>query len=63
MADIDEHDIRHKHQGDSMGFVMGIILLVVTLFLFLYYLLPAVRGSSMQLQIPGRIDVNVHQLK
>lgn len=61
MADIHEHDIHHDHEGNSMGFLMGVILLIVALFLFVYYLIPVMRGN--QINIPGKIDVNVHQGK
>jgi len=59
---IHEHDIHHDDSGSSMGFVMGIILLIVALFLFVYYLLPAVRGGT-QFSIPSKIDINVTQHK
>lgn len=58
---IHEHD--HSDGGNSMGFVMGIILLIVALFLFVYYLLPAARGTQPQFSIPGKIDVNLNQSK
>ena len=58
-----DHEIHHEHEGNSMGFMMGILLLIVVLFLFVYYLFPAIRGSGTQFNIPGKIDVNIHQTK
>lgn len=59
----DEHDVHH-HEGNSMGFVMGIIFLIVALFLFVYYLLPAVQNSKgTSINVPDKIDVNVNQPK
>lgn len=62
MTEIHEHEIHHEHEGSSMGFLMGIVLLIVILFLLFYYLLPALRGGT-QFNIPGRIDINLHQTK
>ncbi len=59
---IHEHDIHHD-EGSSLGFVMGIFLLIVALFLFVYYLLPTIRGGGTQFSIPGRIDINLHQTR
>lgn len=58
------HEYYHEHpdSGSSMGFVMGIILLIVVLFLFVYYLLPAMRGTG-TFSVPSRIDVNLNQTK
>lgn len=53
----DEH-IHHEDHGNSMGFVMGIILLVVALFLFVYYLLPSIRGTGGTLGTPGGGGIN-----
>ncbi len=62
MADIHEHDIHHEHSGNYMGFLLGILLLVIVLFMFAYYFLPLIRSGT-QINIPGRIDVNLHQTK
>lgn len=56
----DEHEMHQEHHDSSMGFVMGIILLIVALFLFAYYLLPAMRGTG-QSFFPSRINVNIQQ--
>ncbi|HKC14359.1 MAG TPA: hypothetical protein VKC89_00110 [Patescibacteria group bacterium] len=58
------HEHEHSDGGNSMGFVMGVILLIVALFLFAYYLLPAIRNSGgTSFNVPGKIDVNVNQPK
>ena len=52
--------------GDNgMGFVAGVILLIVFAFLLFYYGLPMLRQStaSPQINVPGKVDVNVHQGK
>lgn len=61
MADTHEHI--HESGGNSMAFIMGIILLVVAFFLFVYYLLPAVRGGGTQTSVPDRVDVNLNQTR
>lgn len=55
----EEHEVHH-HEGNSMGFIMGIILLVVALFLFVYYLLPGIRGGGTTFNIPSTPSVNVN---
>ena len=37
--------------GNGMGFLMGIILLILAIFLFLYYGLPAMRQAAPQQDI------------
>jgi flagellar biogenesis protein FliO len=59
MADVHEHDA-HSHGDNSLAFVLGIVLLVVAFFLFVYYLLPGIRGGG-GTQVPGRVDVNLNQ--
>ena len=54
--------------GDSssngMGFLLGVLLLVVFAFLIFWYGLPALRNattsSAPQINVPGKVDVNVH---
>ncbi len=67
-------DVIHEHttaapaaeSSDSgMGFLMGVILLVVVLFLLFYYGLPALRSGTSQMttpqvNVPGKVDVNVN---
>jgi hypothetical protein len=47
----------------GMGFLLGIILLVVLAFALFYYGLPAIRGAATgpQINVPGKVDVNVNQ--
>lgn len=49
--------------GSGMGFVFGIILLVVFFAALFYYGLPMMRQSSQSptIQVPDQIDVNVTQ--
>jgi hypothetical protein len=57
-------DTGHSHESDSgMGFVIGVILLVVFALLLIFYGLPLLRGNTTQPQfnIPGRVDVNLNQ--
>lgn len=53
--------------SDSGGnsFLIGIIILVGFVLILLYYGLPAIRqmGGAPQVNIPGKIDVNVKQTK
>ena len=61
-----EEHAHHEHtdSGNSMGFIMGVILLIVALFLFVYYLLPAVQNrEGTSINVPDKIDVNVNQPK
>jgi hypothetical protein len=51
--------------GMGMGFLVGIILLVVAGFLFFMYGLPALRqtteNSAPQINVPDQIDVNINK--
>lgn len=52
---------RTSNDESSMGFLLGIILLAVVLFLFFVYGLPLMRQSTTpapQINIPGRFDIN-----
>ncbi len=53
--------------NNGMGFLLGVIVLVVFLLLFIFYALPYLRssfmGSSPQVNIPSHYDVNVKQTK
>lgn len=61
MADVHEHDT-HSHGDNSLAFVLGIVLLIVAFFLFVYYLLPGVRGTGgTQFNVPSKIDINLNQ--
>ncbi len=52
-----------SNSGNGMGFLMGVILLIIFGFLLLSYGLPALRNatSAPQINVPGEIDVNVNQ--
>lgn len=62
MAEIHEHEIHHEHNS-NMGFLMGIVLLIIALFIIAFYLLPFLRGAGTQINIPGKIDINLHQTR
>ncbi|HNZ84629.1 MAG TPA: hypothetical protein PKH59_02070 [Candidatus Woesebacteria bacterium] len=53
--------------GDSgnngMGFILGIIALIVFAFLFIYYLLPVLKNqnSAPQINVPDKVDLNINQ--
>lgn len=52
--------------GDGMGFLMGAIVLIVVVFLFILYGLPALRGAGTvnttpQINVPDSVDVNLNQ--
>lgn len=52
---------------NGMGFLLGVIILVVFAVLFFVYALPLIRGlsgtSGVQVNVPKSIDVNVNQSK
>ena len=56
-----------KSGDNGMGFLLGIIVLIVVVVLFLVYGLPYVRnltgGNGVQINVPKSIDVNVNQSK
>mgnify|MGYP001589605476 CR=1 FL=1 len=60
-----------NESGESMGMVVGLIVLIVMAFLFFFYGLPAIKsmGSTQvnipasQINVPSKIDVNVTQPK
>ncbi len=57
-------EVGHTHASDrGMGFIGGVILLILAIALFLYYGLPVIRSASTtpQINVPNKVDVNVHQ--
>ncbi len=64
MADvIHEHTIEKEGEGSGMGFFLGAVMLVVVLIFLFYFDLPYLSSasSSPQINVPGKIDVNVNQ--
>ena len=65
--------VEHVREGTSdsgMGFLMGMILLMLFIFLMFYYGLPVLQNGLGQNQAPqinlpskGQLDVNVNQSK
>jgi len=46
--------------GNGMGMILGVIVILVIAFLFFVYGLPMLRQSAApQINVPGKIDVNV----
>lgn len=54
-------------EGNGMGFLVGIILLIIVVVLFFSYGLPVLRNSASnsapQINVPDKVDVNLHQGK
>ena len=47
--------------GNGMGMIVGVIVVLFIAFLFFVYGLPMMRqASAPQINVPGKIDVNVH---
>lgn len=60
----DEHEHVHTEGGNSTGMIVGLVILVIVIFLFFYYGLPAFQGQQgVNLNVPDKIDVNVNQEK
>lgn len=57
----------NSENNNGIGFLLGIIVLVIFAVLFFVYALPYIRGfggnSGVQVNIPKSIDVNVKQSK
>lgn len=55
-----------KESGGNMGIIIGLIVLIVLAYLFFVYGLPAIlqmQSGTPQINIPGKIDVNINQQK
>jgi hypothetical protein len=55
-----------KESGGSMGWIIGLIVLVIVAYVFVVYGLPAfqhMQFGAPQINIPSKIDVNVNQTK
>jgi len=55
----------HEHSGNGMGFLMGVILLLIVGFLLFFYGLPLLRNTTTntapQVSVPEKVDINVNQ--
>lgn len=53
----------NDNSGNMLGLILGVIFVLVFAFLFFSYLVPMMRqsGGGPQVNIPNKIDVNVHQ--
>ncbi len=53
-----------NESGGPIGMIIGLVLVVVLVYLFFIYALPAIRQmqpSGTQINVPSQIDVNVKQ--
>lgn len=56
----------NSSDGNGMGFLLGVIVLIVFVVLFFVYALPYIQGLSsggIQVNVPKSVDVNVKQSK
>ncbi len=53
----------NDNSGNVMGLILGVIFVLVFAVIFFVYLVPMFRqsGGTPQVNIPNKIDVNVHQ--
>lgn len=65
---IEEPEVVHEHyhenssSGNNAGLLIGIVLLAIMAFLFIYYGLPAIRSiGSPTVNVPRSIDINVNK--
>lgn len=64
MATIVNNPAPVAESDNGMGMVVGVIGFFVVLYLFFIYGLPAIRQiGTPQINIPGKIDVNINQTK
>ena len=54
----------HDTNNGSNGFLFGVLLVVILAVLFIIYGLPYIRSATAptapQIQVPGKVDVNIH---
>lgn len=51
-----------KESGGGIGMIVGFLVLIVVVYLFFVFGLPAIRQmGSPQINIPSKIDVNINQ--
>lgn len=64
MATIVNNPAPTADSSNGMAMAIGIVGFIVVLYLFFIYGLPAIRQTgSPQINLPGKIDVNVNQTK
>lgn len=64
MATIVNNPAPSNDSSGGMGMIFGVIGLLIVLYLFFIYGLPAIRQvGTPQINIPSEIDVNVNQTK
>jgi hypothetical protein len=58
-----EHVVHHTDGGSSssVGLLIGVVLVIVLAFLFIYYGLPMIRSAATpSVAVPEQVDVNVN---
>lgn len=63
-----ESHVIHEHYensgGNSLGLIVGLVLLFILGVMFIYYVLPILRStSSPTVNVPDRVDVNLKTTK
>lgn len=64
MATIVNNPPPSNNSGGGIGMIIGLIVLVVLVYLFFVYGLPAIQQTQLgnpQINIPSEIDVNINQ--
>lgn len=60
---VDHHHVGNEQSNSHIGFVIGAIIFLITIFFFFMYGLPMIQ-SSMQRQninVPDKVDVNINK--
>lgn len=56
------HEHTNEGSNNALGLIIGVVLLVLLAFLFLYYGLPMIRNTmTPQVNVPSQVDVNVNK--
>ena len=53
-----------KESGNGVGMIIGLVALVVVVYLFFMFGLPAIKNLQVgtpQINVPSKIDVNINQ--
>lgn len=65
MATIVNNPATGESGSNGSGFLIGVIVLIIAVVVLLFYGLPYLRGSmgsgTPQVNVPGKVDVNVNQ--
>lgn len=64
LAEVAHEHIDHGERSSGMGFLIGILLLVVLAIVLIYWGLPLIQRSQPAVppvNVPGQIDVNINR--